>query len=298
LRFGLVGTGYWARVTHAAVLAAEPGVELAAVWGRDAGKAAALGAEFAIEPYTDFGEFLSHLDAVAFAVPPHVQAELGARAAGAGKHLLLDKPIATSVADAQRLVDAVDGAGVATVVFFTARFDETKRQWLATVAGGNWEGAWARWIVSAFASDSPYGNSPWRREKGALWDVGPHALSMLIAALGPVAAVTAVGGTGDLVHLICRHAGGATSTVSLTLNAPRAAINVELSLWGSGGVSTMPLAGSTAEVSYSVALRELLANIRTGERSHPCDVHFGASVVRTLADAERQILSRSVGGSL
>ena len=291
MRFGLVGTGYWAQVTHAAVLAAEPGVELAAVWGRDADKAAALGAEFAIEAYSDFTEFLSRLDAVAFAVPPHVQAELGARAADAGKHLLLDKPIATSVADAQRLVDAVDRAGVATVVFFTARFDETKRQWLATVDGGNWEGAWARWIVSAFAPDSPYANSPWRREKGALWDVGPHALSMLTAALGPVTTVTADGGTGDLVHLICHHASGATSTASLALNAPPAAINVELSIWGPGGLSTMPLAGSTAQASYGVALRELLGNVKAGERSHPCDVHFGASVVRTLADAERQIAS-------
>ncbi len=290
-----MGTGYWARVTHAAVLASEPGVELAAVWGRDAGKAAALGAEFVVAPYTNFTEFLSSLDAVAFAVPPHVQADLGARAAAAGKHLLLDKPVATSVADAQRLVDAVDGAGVATVVFFTARFDATKRQWLATVTGGDWEGAWARWIVSAFAPDSPYANSPWRREKGALWDVGPHALSMLAAALGPVEAVTADGGTGDLVHLICRHASGATSTASLTLDAPPAAINVELSLWGPGGVSTMPLVGSTAQASYRVALHELLGNVDSGERSHPCDVHFGASVVRTLADAEQQIASRRGG---
>ena len=295
MRFGLVGTGYWARMTHGAVLAAEPGVELAAVWGRDADKAAALGAEFAVEAHTDFAAFLSGLDAVAFAVPPQVQAELATRAAGAGKHLLLEKPIATSVADAQRLVEAVDRAGVATVVFFTARFDETKRQWLATVAADSWDGAWARWIVSAFAPGSPYADSPWRRDKGALWDVGPHALSMLTAALGPIVAVTADGGTGDLVHLVCHHAGGATSTASLTLNAPPAAINVELSVWGPGGLSTMPLAGPTAEASYGVALRELLANVDSGQRSHPCDVHFGASVVRTLADAERQIAAQRHG---
>ena len=292
MKFGLVGTGYWARVTHGAVLAREPGVDFAAVWGRDADKAAALGKEFGIDAYTDFTEFLSHVDAVAFAVPPDVQAELGARAAGAGKHLLLDKPIATSVADAQRLVEAVDRAGVSTVVFFTGRFAETNRQWLATVDGGDWEGAWARWIVSAFAPDSPYASSPWRREKGALWDVGPHALSMLTAALGPVEAVTADGGKGDLVHLIFRHVRGATSTASLTLNAPSAAINVELSLWGPSGLSTMPRSTSTPEDAYGVALRELLDNVSAGERSHPCDVHFGASVVRTLADAEEQIAAK------
>lgn len=295
MRFGLVGTGYWARVTHAAVLAREPGAELVAVWGRHADKAEALGSEFAIEAYTEFSEFLSGLDAVAFAVPPDVQAELAVAAAGAGKHLLLDKPLATSLAAAERLVDAVDHAGVSTVVFFTARFDETKRQWLATLEAGDWEGAWVRWIVSAFAPDSPYANSPWRREKGALWDVGPHALSVLTAALGPVASVTADGGAGDLVHLVFHHQSGATSTASLTLDAPPAAINVELSVWGPSGVSTMPLAGSTAVEAYGVALRELLGNVRAGEASHPCDVHFGASVVRTLADAEGQIASRRLG---
>jgi len=296
LRFGLVGAGYWARVTHGAVLASEPGVEFEAVWGRDAGKAAALGEQFGIDAYTEFAEFLNHVDAAAFAVPPDVQAELGARAAEEGKHLLLDKPIATSVADAQRLVEAADRAGVSTVVFFTMRFAETNRQWLATLDEGDWEGAWARWIVSAFDPDSPYASSPWRREKGALWDVGPHALSVLAAALGPVEAVTADGGTGDLVHLVFHHTGGATSTASLTINAPPAAISVELSVWGPSGQSTMPRGGSTPQDAYGVALRELLSNIAAGERSHACDVHFGASVVRTLADAEQQIASRKRPG--
>jgi len=88
------------------------------------------------------------------------------------------------------------------VVFFTGRFAETNRQWLATVDGGDWEGAWARWIVSAFAPDSPYASSPWRREKGALWDVRSHALSMLTAALGPVESRDGGRRKGDLVHLI------------------------------------------------------------------------------------------------
>ena len=296
MRFGLVGTGYWARVTHAAVLAREPGVDFSAIWGRDPGKAAALGDEFGVGVHTDFTEFLSHVDAVTFAVTPDVQAELGAQAAGAGKHLLCDKPLATTVAGAEHLVEAVDLARVSTVVFFTGRFTEANRQWLATLDGGDWKGAWARWIVSAFAPGSPYASSPWRREKGALWDVGPHALSILIAALGPVQAVTATGGSGDLVHLILRHEGGATSTASLTLDAPTAAINVELSLWGPDGLSTMPRGGSTPQDAYGLALRELMSNVAAGECSHPCDVHFGAAVVRSLADAEQQIAARRGSG--
>jgi len=108
MRFGLVGTGYWAKITHASALASTPGAELVAVWGRNPAAAAALAAEHGAIAYQDFGEFLDNVDAVAFAVPPHVQAPLAIRAAEAGKHLLLEKPIALSADDADKLVAAVE----------------------------------------------------------------------------------------------------------------------------------------------------------------------------------------------
>src|ERR1700761_7801701 len=111
MRFGLVGTGHWARVTHAPALAALPGAELTAVWGRDPAAAALLAAEHGAVPYPDFDVFLEHVDAVAFAVPPNVQAPLAVRAAQAGKHLLLEKPAALSVTDADELAAAVAAAG-------------------------------------------------------------------------------------------------------------------------------------------------------------------------------------------
>jgi predicted dehydrogenase len=279
-------------VTHATVLASEPAVDFTAVWGRSAGKAAAVGEEFGARPYSDFADFLRHVDAVAFAVPPDVQAELGVQAADAGKHLLLEKPVATSAAGAERLASAVERAGVSSVVFFTARFTATTRQWLASVRDGGWEGAWARWIVSAFGHGSPYASSPWRREKGALWDVGPHALSLLTGALGPIVGVTADGGAGDLVHLVLHHSSGATSTASLTLAAPAPAVHVELSLWGPAGLSLMPDVDDSPTVAYALAVRELVADAEAGRRSHPCDVRFGAAVVNVLAEAEQQISAR------
>jgi predicted dehydrogenase len=279
-------------VTHATVLASEPAVDFTAVWGRSAGKAAAVGEEFGARPYSDFADFLRHVDAVAFAVPPDVQAELGVQAADAGKHLLLEKPVATSAAGAERLVSAVERAGVSSVVFFTARFTATTREWLASVRDGGWEGAWARWIVSAFGHGSPYASSLWRREKGALWDVGPHALSLLTGALGPIVGVTADGGAGDLVHLVLHHSSGATSTASLTLAAPAPAVHVELSLWGPAGLSLMPDADDSPAAAYAVAVRELVADAEAGRRSHPCDVRFGAAVVNVLAEAEEQISAR------
>src|SRR5437763_1528202 len=68
---------------------------------------------------------------------------------------------------------------------------------------------------SSLEEASPY-NTPWRREKGALWDIAPHAVSLLWAALGPVTAVTADAGPADVSHLILHHEGGASSTVTVS----------------------------------------------------------------------------------
>ena len=93
--------------------------------------------------HEDIGAFLDAVDGVAFAVPPDVQAPIAVAAARAGKHLLLEKPLATSDAGADELAEAVAGSGVASVVFFTLRFRAEVRAWLAEVtARGGWTAAW------------------------------------------------------------------------------------------------------------------------------------------------------------
>ena len=175
LRFGLVGTGYWARSTHAPALAASAadGIEFTSVWGRNATAVAELAARHQTTPYQDFDTFLASVDAVDFAVPPDVQAPLATRAARAGKHLLLEKPIALSGPEADELAAAVSQAQVASVVFFTARFQADVRAWLAEVtATGGWTGGQAIWLGTALQPDSPF-NTPWRRVKGGPVGPGP-----------------------------------------------------------------------------------------------------------------------------
>jgi predicted dehydrogenase len=291
MRFGLAGTGYWAREAHARALAATPGVELAAVWGRNADAAAALAREHGAASQTDFDAFLSGVDAVAFSVPPHVQSELATRAASAGKHLLLEKPVALTAPSADRLARAVTDADVASVVFFTARFQPDIRSWLDETSQASWTGGQAVWLGSAVSDSSPF-NTPWRREKGGLWDLGPHALSVLSAALGPVVSVLADGGPADVAHLVLHHYSGATSTVTLTVRAPAELDRFEAYLWGSGGRSVMPDLADDPVVALRVALTELTDRARSADRAHPCDVHFGTAVTRVLAEAQRQIDAR------
>jgi len=289
LRFGLVGTGHWARITHAPALAATDGIDFTAVWGRNAGAARELADRYHVTAYDNISGLVANVDAVAFAVPPGVQAPIAVRAARAGRHLLLEKPIAISAADADALVDAVEQANVASVVFFTARFQADVRAWLFEVtAAGGWAGGCAVWLGSALRAGNPF-NTPWRRDKGGLWDLAPHLISLLWASLGPVRSVTARAGRADVTHLILRHEPGATSTVTVTLNAPQSAELADLFLWGEAGRSAAPVETGQPVTPLRTALTELAVNARSGQTAHPCDVHFGREVGRVLADAQHQI---------
>jgi predicted dehydrogenase len=294
MRFGLVGTGYWAKMTHAPALASTPGAELTAVWGRDPAAVAALAASYGASPHQDIDAFLASVDAVAFAVPPHVQAPLAIRAAQAGKHLLLEKPVTLSVDDADRLVTAVDEAGVASVVFFTWRFNTEIRAWLTDeqARGGwsreGWSGGAAIWLGTSLQPDNPF-NTPWRREKGALWDLGPHLVGMLWACLGPVTEVTAVAGKADVTHLVLRHDTGVTSTLTCTQSAPEAAAGVTVFVWGEAGRSVMPVDLIDSVAALRTAAGELIALAAAGATAHPCDVRFGREITRVLAAGQAQL---------
>ena len=294
LRFGLVGTGHWARITHAPALASTDGIDFAAVWGRNAGAARALADRYHATAYDEISGLVANVDAVAFAVPPGVQAPIAIRAAKAGKHLLLEKPVAISAADADALVDAVEQANVASVVFFTARFQPDVRAWLDRIsAAGGWAGGCAVWLGSALQPRSPY-NTPWRRDNGGLWDLAPHLISLLWASLGPVRSVTAQPGLADVTHLILGHQSGVTSTVTVTLSAPEDAAFADLHLWGPAGRSVAPTGTGHAVTALRTALTELAANARSGRTDHPCDARFGREVGRVLADAQHQISEHSL----
>jgi predicted dehydrogenase len=288
MRVGLLGTGPWARIAYGPALRDHPEVELTGVWGRRPEAAADIATAFGGRPYADVDALIEDTEAIAIALPPSVQAPLAARAALAGRHLLLDKPLAIDVASARTVVDAVASTGVASVVFFTTRFTTEPAAWIATQAGREgWFTGRADWLGALDSGDNPFADSPWRREKGGLWDVGPHALSVLLPILGDVERVlAAVPGPGDTALLSLRHAGGASSTLTLSLTAPAAAAGNSAEIRGEAWVTSMPESRDTSVVALSRAIDALLTSARTGS-AHECDVRFGLRVVEILADAER-----------
>lgn len=290
MKVGVIGTGHWARNTHAPAAAAAGGVELVGVWGRSAGSARALAEQHGAKGYDDVDELIADVDALTFAVPPDVQVPIALKAARAGKHLLLEKPIALTVEDADELVAAVDEAGVSTLVFLTNRFTPGIADWIEESSTGQWDGSVSTWIGSALSNpDSPYNASEWRRTSGALWDVGPHALSMILPILGPVTGVEAVGGVRDLVSLVLAHESGALSSLTLTISTTVGAEIWDFRLWGPSGRSDRPSGRVPAEETLARALTELAGLAERGETHHPVDVRLGRDIVALLAEAEERI---------
>lgn len=289
LRFGVLGTGYWAQEAHASALAASGHADLVGIWGRDPARTDAAARRFGVAGYRDLDRLLAEVDAVAIAVPPDVQAELALVAAAAGRHLLLDKPLALSLEAADRVAEAVAANRVASLVCFTLRFLPEVAAWVEQAAGtGGWQGGDGAWLGTVFAEpDSPFADSPWRRAKGALWDLGPHVLSLALPVLGPVDRVTAATGLGDTVHLVLGHDGGASSTLTMSQTVPPPAAWIGFAVYGPAGRSATPPFELAHLAAMDEAIRQLAATVAAGATSHPCDVRLGRDTVAVLAAAER-----------
>ena len=285
MRFGLFGTGPWAHMAHAPGLAAHDDVEFVGVWGRDEAKAAELAGQYGARAYPTVDGLIADVDAIAVALPPDVQAPIALNAARAGRHLLLDKPVAFDPADADRIADAVAERGLASLVFFTRRFMPGVRRFIEDAARtGGWVEARVDHVGSIYTPGNPFGASPWRRESGGLWDVGPHAIALVVPVLGAVTEVRAMAGPRDMSHLLLRHSSGAISTLTLSVDVPPAAAREEAVFAGAAGVLTVPPQTWEPTAAFGFALDELLA-AAAGKLRPDMDVRFGAQVTAVLAAA-------------
>ncbi|MET9107391.1 Gfo/Idh/MocA family protein [Streptomyces zhihengii] len=265
VQVGLVGAGPWARAMHARILAAGPETRLAAVWARRAEAAHQTAAPHHAHVAADFEELLDHCEAVAFAVPPAVQAELAPLAAKRGKALLLEKPLGLDLATARQLADAVADAGVVSQLVLTKRYHPATRAFLAAARNLDIAGARACYLHDAFLSgDFATG---WRLEHGSLLDLGPHLIDLLDTAIGPITDIHVTGDPRRWVELTCRHENGAVSQGSLSgsVAVPHALTRIEL--FGAAQPLTYDTAGIDHEECWPVLRREFATAVRTGTSS-------------------------------
>ncbi|SDJ22191.1 Predicted dehydrogenase [Nonomuraea maritima] len=277
---GLVGAGPWARIAHAPMLAKGPHTRLAGVWARRPDSAADLGAPV----FTRIEELFDHCEAVAFCVPPAVQAEYAILAARAGKALLLEKPLADSLDDARRVADVVAETGVASQMVLTLRYAAETREFLARCAEIAPLGGHAANISNVLLGGHVFG-TPWRLERGALLDVGPHVVDLLDAALGPVTGVRAHGDPLGWTGLMLEHEGGAVSEASLCMAAGGDLPPSTVAVYGREGNAVLRPAGGNA---LEVVAEEFAATVRAGG-GHPLDAAHGLRLQRVIAEAEAQL---------
>ncbi len=123
LRIGVMGAGFMGG-THARALASLPGVQVAGVSSRTAEKAAALAAEVGAQPYTDARALLDAPDiaAVAVTLPTHLHREYAVAALEAGKHVLLEKPMALTLEECDAIIAAQRAAGRILMLEHTLQF--------------------------------------------------------------------------------------------------------------------------------------------------------------------------------
>jgi predicted dehydrogenase len=288
VRVGLVGGGPWARMMHAPLLANHPRTTLAGVWARRPEAAAEVATPHGAPAFDRYEDLLEQCDAVAFAVPPDVQAEHAATAARAGKALLLEKPIGLDLAQAQGLVDAVDAAGVPSMLFLTWRYAAVTRAFLAEVAAADPPPLGGRGtFLSGGLLAGPF-TTPWRLERGALLDVGPHIIDLLDAALGPVVGIRAHGDPHRWVGLLLDHENGLASEVSLSSHTavvpPRNGIQIYTA---AGALDLDAAAAVTADTAATIAGE--LADITSTGKPHALDVHRGLHLQRLIDRATADI---------
>jgi predicted dehydrogenase len=158
----------------------------------------ALGARLGVPFYQDFREMLSSnkIDAVIVAVPPHVHAEIGVACMEQGIHVLMEKPIAGSLEDADRLIEAANRHGVHLEIAHMYRFDrgiELAKQKLANDELGQLTGFH---IFSTYTKPPGYFKQEWRTKRatggGPLLTNGIHDIDRLRYVCGDIDSVSAI----------------------------------------------------------------------------------------------------------
>ncbi len=199
LRAGVIGAGAIGQRGHIPGFRAA-GVEVVAICDVNASRAQTVAAQFGIPlVFTDYRELLARpeIDVVSVGLPNALHAEVSIDALNAGKHVLCEKPIAISSAQAEAMIRAAKQNDRLLSVNQHMRFDrsaQTMRQIVASGQLGRIYLAESRWIrqqgIPGFGS--------WFTDKsmaggGALYDIGVHMLDLVLFVLGFPAVVAVKG---------------------------------------------------------------------------------------------------------
>ena len=204
LRLAISGAGAIAERAHIPAFAQIPEVEIVAVQSRTAAKAEAVARSLGARVYTDFDQMLAQErpDAVGIFTPNRFHCEFALKALAAGCHVLVEKPMAPTAADARRMVAAAKTSGRILMVAMQRRYSGIERivkEALEAGAIGVPHFIRARLSHGGPQFWAPGQNWFYSREEaggGAMLDLGVHVADLAIWMMGEIAAV--IGRVGAL----------------------------------------------------------------------------------------------------
>ena len=223
IRFALIGAGLMGRL-HGRTLATLVGARLALVVDDDLAAAEAVAAwSPGARATRDVAEALGDgVDAIAIATPAQTHADIVVAAAGAGKAVFCEKPLATELADAARVADALGAARTPFQIGFQRRFDPGVARLLRLLD----EGVIGEVETVRSMTADPYGPDleGMRRAAGIFHDTLSHDADLALAAGGPIEGVFTRGaamldprfaelGKPDTTVLSLRFANGALGVI-------------------------------------------------------------------------------------
>lgn len=201
IHVGLVGTSWWADLMHLPGLSRHPRAELRALCGRSRERAEALAAKYAVpHVFTDYRDLVANggLDAVVIATPDDLHYPVTMAALEAGLHVLCEKSLALTAAQAREMYERAEAAGVRHMVFFTNRWVPAYRL-VKQLLDQGYVGRCYHCDISYRGGYGRTGQHGWRfdgrRSNGILADLGSHAIDLARWYVGDIARVSAHLGT-------------------------------------------------------------------------------------------------------
>ncbi len=183
-RIAVVGYGYWGS-KHVRVLSSTPGVDVTIVDGEPARLAEAAAHYPSARLAEHLDDVLDTVDAVLVATPPATHAAIALRALEAGKHVLVEKPLATSVEDAELLVKTAARRGVTLMVGHTFEYNAAVWKLRELVRSG--ELGKILYVDTARLSLGRY-----QSDVNVIWDLAPHDISIVSFVLDEMPSCTTV----------------------------------------------------------------------------------------------------------
>lgn len=249
LRFALVGCG---RVAHKHVdaIAHARGATLGAVCDVDIERARGVAGPLGIPFFADMNEMVANvpeLDVVNVLTPSGYHAAHAVWLAGKGKHVVVEKPMALTVEDADEMIMACDRAGVRLFVVKQNRYNAPIQHLHHAIAEGRFGKlvmgtVRVRWTRRQDYYDHDAWRGTWKLDGGVLANQASHYIDLLMWMLGPVESVVAMAATRlvnieteDTAAVLLRFTSGALGIVEATTATRPTDLEGSLSILGERG---------------------------------------------------------------